>query len=124
MTMEMRRWRFFTRLDVCDCAVKQIWCWEELDSGHRVVSSAAGFTTLPAAMRDARRNGFDGNEDPVDGEPRYRRLDDWATGEDVLDKPFGWLNTGRGVSERPADDAAQAGPGRGDNPSGTTLRVR
>jgi hypothetical protein len=102
MTMETKRWRFFTRLEMCDCAVKQTWCWEELDSGHGIVNSAAGFTTLPAAMRDARRNGFDGNEDALDGEPRDRRLDDWATGEDVIDQPFGWLNTGRAISGRPA----------------------
>jgi hypothetical protein len=124
MTTETRQWRFFTRLEVCECSVKQSWCWEAVDSAQRITASAAGFTTLPAAMRDARRHGFDGNADPADGGPRYRRLDDWATGADVLDKPFGWLNAGRGDSDPLADRGAHPVDARRENGTGATLRIR
>jgi hypothetical protein len=94
MASQRTDWRFFTRLKVDDCVVTQSWCWEEFTAGHEVVASGSGFTTLPAAMRDARRHGFDGCGNSVDGRAQLRRVDDWARGEDVLDRPFGWLNTG------------------------------
>jgi hypothetical protein len=124
MTMETRQWRFFTRLEVSDCAVRQIWCWEALDAQHQVVSSAAGFTTLPTAMRNARRHGFDGNENPADGEPRHRRFDDWATGEDLFDRPFGWLDSGRADPDGATRDDAQAARDRGEQRPRAALRVR
>jgi hypothetical protein len=122
MASQRTDWRFFTKLEVSDCVVTQTWCWEEFMAGHEVVASGSGFTTLPAAMRDARRHGFDGSGDSVHGRPQLRRADDWARGEDVLDRPFGWLNTGTQDSEWVVVDDTRVVPERRGNREGATLR--
>jgi hypothetical protein len=121
MTSKRTDWRFFTKLEVADCVVTQRWCWEEFMAGREVVASGSGFTTLPAAMRDARRHGFDEGEHRVDGRP-LRRVDDWALGEDVLDRPFGWLNTGTQDSEWAVVDNRRVVPERRGRREGATLR--
>ena len=64
MHMERRKekdeWRFFAKLIYSDGAVADVWCWARLDFHERIVKVASGFTTMIAAMHDARSHGFQG----------------------------------------------------------------
>jgi hypothetical protein len=62
-------WRFFARLTHTHGGVADLWCWARLDFHERVVKVASGFTTIIAAMHDARSHGYDG---PVELRPPDR----------------------------------------------------
>ena len=78
MTSDKRQWRFFTTVTVSDHHIRDHWCWERLDSTREVVAQGAGFTTLPAALRDAKRNGFAGDTEAWERLIVPRRCEDWG----------------------------------------------
>ena len=78
MQTDKRQWRFYTRLVTGDGHVSEHWCWDRLDAARQIVGTGAGFTTLPAALRDARNHGFTGDPKAWDQVIVPRRIDDWG----------------------------------------------
>ena len=78
MNTDRRQWRFFTQVHQEAGMAGDRWYWERYDGDERIACEA-GFCTLPAALADARRNGFDGDASwghaPF---PLLRRFEDWT----------------------------------------------
>jgi hypothetical protein len=76
MALNRRNWRFFAEMTVGVGVISQHWCWERLDLQRNVVESGCGFSTVTAAVRDARRQGFSGEVEIGDPALLLRRSED------------------------------------------------
>ena len=60
-------WVFKPACRTDDRSTAQLWAWHARRADGGTVSSVLLFDTLSECVRDARRNGFDGEVDPTQG---------------------------------------------------------